>query len=158
MLNSAHPSGHKHILLVRRSPSKSWGFTSLHISGRMPCPLNEHVHWNTWPVWPALFGQTRVQRNFDSLSFKVKFSDQRSPKAAEIMLNSSQVCRETEMEFILLTATEPNYGTSLKLHLFPLKIILTFFSSFSTSHFSASLFFEMFYWPVRGPSGCIKYN
>jgi len=73
-------------LLWYESPSH---LLNCDLSGSMPCPLNEHVHWNTlWGPASSIWTNTSAEEFSLPLPSKMKLSDQwRTPQASEIMLN-----------------------------------------------------------------------
>lgn len=116
---------------------------------------------------PVLFGQTLVQRN-SSLCLTLFFSfflsrrllskmelgdERRGPKTWEITLGAFLWVSAGRRRWTLssLTGTEPNYRASLKLHLFPLKTVLTFYFPLLTVAFLA-LCSLCHVAPMRAPS------
>lgn len=137
-------SSHK-TLLWYVSPSD---LLNCDLPGSMPCPLNEHVHWNTgWGLASTIWTNTSAEEFWLSTPFP-KWSlhcDQgRSAKASGITLNLRQ----------LSTVLWPlRWSLSSKLALCPIKghhkPILTFFSSLHCIF--GSLYFETLNWPLRAP-------
>lgn len=101
-------------------------------------------------VWPALFGQIQVLRNFDSLLFFQNEAYTVTRWEVQRLLgllwtwDDCQLSSGRHQEEVVLSS----YGNCAQFK-YIIKAILTFFSSFGCIIWS--LYFEMLNWPLRVP-------
>lgn len=148
--NSPFPSvysSHK-TLLWYVSPSD---LLNCDLPGSMPCPLNEHVHWNTgWGRASTIWTNTSAEEFWLSPFPKWSLHCDQKQKCKGFWdtfeLETIVICPLASVERRILSLSFSGHCAQLKVII---KAILTFFSSCRCIF--GSLCFEMLNWPSRAP-------